>query len=341
MTGAMEGKSCFNGWRRHLVGLGFVCLISGTGWAQDAPAKAPDTVATPQQSDAKAAGDVVGDEVPPEVKLSKTSNAADRINQAWAILTDAVGSKRAPTRIQALAALGMLRGPRVERMITDAMGDPDVDVRTAAALAAGETKDRNLTTPLRDLLDDKEPQVAFTAAMTLWKMGDRSGEDILMSVVDGDRSTSAGVMRATGHKINKDLHDPAMLAKAGAMQGAYMLLGPFGYGLSAYNFIHQSGGDLSRAAAIEQIAQERIEPVHRELIAALGDKDLAVRAAAAKGLAEYRDNATSMALYALFADSKYPVRLTAAAAYLRTTGTPGPPTTVSGASARGATAGHS
>ena len=76
-------------------------------------------------------------------------------------------------------------------MITDAMGDPDVDVRTAAVLAAGETKDRNLTTPLRNMLDDKEPQVDFTAAMTLWKMGDKSGEDILMSVVDGDRSANA------------------------------------------------------------------------------------------------------------------------------------------------------
>jgi hypothetical protein len=32
-----------------------------------------------------------------------------------------------------------------------------------------------------------------------------------------------------------------------------------------------------------------------------------------------------MAIYKLFADPKQPVRLTAAAAYLRTTGVPGPP----------------
>jgi HEAT repeat protein len=49
-----------------------------------------------------------------------------------------------------------------------------------------------------------------------------------------------------------------------------------------------------------------------------------VRAAAAKALAEYRDQATSNAIYPLFADKKYPVRLTAAAAFLRTTGVPGP-----------------
>jgi hypothetical protein len=131
-------------------------------------------------------------------------------------------------------------------------------------------------------------------------------------------------MHGTEHKINKDLHDPAMLAKLGAMQGASMLLGPFGFGIAAFNFIHQSGGDLARVSAIEQISQERTEPIHKELVAALGDKDLTVRAAAAKALVDYRDKPTSMAVYALLADSKQPVRLTAAAAYLRTTGTPGP-----------------
>jgi hypothetical protein len=35
-----------------------------------------------------------------------------------------------------------------------------------------------------------------------------------------------------------------------------------------------------------------------------------------------------MAVYALLTDSKQPVRLTAAAAYLRTTGVPGPPAAV-------------
>ena len=103
-----------------------------------------------------------------------------------------------------------------------------------------------------------------------------------------------------------------------------MLLGPFGFGLSAFNYIHKSGGDLSRASAIEAISQEKIEPVHKALIDALEDKDLVVRAAAAKALVDYHDNETQRSLYALLNDPKHPVRLTAAAAYLRTTGVPGP-----------------
>jgi hypothetical protein len=147
-----------------------------------------------------------------------------------------------------------------------------------------------------------------------------------MAVVDGDRSAGPTLMHGTEHKINKELHDPASMAKLGAMEGATMLLGPFGFGITAYEFIKQSGGDLARVSAIEAVAQERTEPIHKELVAALGDKDLTVRAAAAKGLVDYHDKATQTAVYALLADPKQPVRLTAAATYLRTTGTPGPVT---------------
>ena len=268
---------------------------------------------------------VVGDSGPVSVQSAEASTPKQRSAAAWKILAGAMeDGKRPQTRIQALAALGFLHSPRSSRMIADAMKDEDLDVRTAAALAAAQTGDRTLTTNLRQLLDDKEPQVAFTAAGTLWCMGDRSGEDILMAVVDGERSASPTLLNGTRHKISKDLHDPGMLARLGAMQGASMLLGPFGFGIAAYEYLHTSGGDLSRVTAIEDLSQEKTEPIHKELIAALADKDQAVRATAAKALVGYRDRATSNAVFLLLNDPKYPVRLTAAAAYLRTTGVPGP-----------------
>ena len=300
---------------------------------QEKPAAEPD----------KSAGKVVGENGTAETSQAETGDdksaarseqpapmpslmqsAAERKRTAWRMLEDASKDKRAQTRIEALAALGMLRCPDSERLIGNAMLDPDLDVRTAAALAAGQTRNPNLTTNLRNLLDDKEPQVAFTAAMTLAKMGDRSGEDILMAVIDGDRKTHPGVLEGTGHKISRDLHNPAKLAKLGAMQGAAMLLGPFGFGIAAFEFMRQSGGDAARAAAIEQVAQEKTEPIHRELLDALRDKDPGVRAAAAKALVDYHDKETQDAVYTLLLDPKDPARLTAAAAYLRIMGVPGP-----------------
>jgi HEAT repeat protein len=314
---------------------GCAVLLTGFFWTACATVHAQDA-SKPQKAVTPADGAAVGDQDQP-VALPAAATPQDRERQAWKLLTDGTTDAKHPqTRIQALAALGMLRAPRSEKMIVDAMADPDLDVRTAAALAAGLTKDRNLTTPLRNLLDDKEPQVAFTAAMTLWKMNDKSGEDILMAVVDGERGASANLINGTKHKINKELHDPAAMARLGAMQGATMLLGPFGFGITAFEFIRQSGGDLARVSAIEQVSQEKTEPIHKELLAALGDKDLTVRAAAAKALVDYPDKPTSSAIYALLADPKLPVRLTAAAAYLRTTGTPGPVAAVAAKSTAGA-----
>jgi HEAT repeats len=264
---------------------------------------------------------------------SPTTDAAtpttDRLHQsvqtntqeAWEILTTAVqDSKHPDLRTQALAALGTLGdSAHAATLIVAAMKDPDFDVRTAAVLAAGQTKNRNLTTDMRSMLNDKEPQVAFAAATSLWKMNDRSGEDILIAVVDGDRKATAGLKDSTMHTVKKDLHSPSTLARIGALQGASVLLGPFGFGITAYEYMRKNGGDSARAAAVEQLSQEKTGPVRATITAALDDKDPAVRAAAAKAVGtDYRDKAASDALLPLLDDPKPPVRLTAAAAYINT-----------------------
>jgi HEAT repeat protein len=240
---------------------------------------------------------------------------------AWNMLSEAVKpDKHAETRIQALAALGLLGGnPRSLALIRTAMLDKDIDIRTAAVLAAGQTRSPNIAADLRRMLDDKEPSVDFAAALSLWKMHDRSGEDILTAVADGDRKTAGGLVDTTSHTISKNLHDPTGMAKFGAMQGAYMLLGPFGIGLTAYEYLHRNGGDAARVSAIEAIAQNHTAPIRAELIGATTDKDLGVRAAACKALSRYHETDVPPAIAKVFDDAKPPVRFTAAAAYLIST----------------------
>ena len=270
------------------------------------------TTTTPAQEDQTA---------PPSARNRTETTVAQNQDEAWSMLTDAVeDSKHADLRIQALAALGTLgANPRSEKLIASAMTDPDVDVRTAAILAGGQTKSRNFTTGIRAMLDDKEPQVAFAAATTLWKMNDRSGEDILVAVANGDRSANPGMMNGTMHRVSKELHDPAALARLGALQGASMLLGPFGFGITAIEYMRKNGGDDARVSAIEQLSEEKTQPIRKELIDALTDKDPAVRAAAANALGSYRERSIPTALLPVFDDTKAPVRLTAAAAYIRAT----------------------
>jgi hypothetical protein len=299
-----------------------LCLISASS-AQN-PAPSPSQKSTQRSADQKSATPDDDDtDIAPTDRLHRT--VAENTSEAWQTITTALNDpKHADVRTQALAALGTLgNNARGEKLILSAMKDPDFDVRTAAILAAGQTKDRNLTTPIRQMLNDNEPQVAFTAATTLWKMNDHSGEDILVAVVEGDRKGTATLKDSTKHTISKDLHSPSTLARIAALQGASLLLGPFGFGVGAYEYMHKNGVDTSRVTAVEQISEEKIAPIRSTLIEALNDKDPAVRAAAAKALGtSYHDKEISDALLPVFDDSKRPVRLTAAAAYINATSPP-------------------
>jgi len=84
--------------------------------------------------------------------------------------------------------------------------------------------------------------------------------------------------------------------------------------------VEEVQNNLHRVTAIEELSKKKTEPIRKELVDALDDKDPGVRAAAAKALGEYHDKATANALLPVFEDTKPPVRLTTAAAYIRSTG---------------------
>jgi HEAT repeat protein len=251
------------------------------------------------------------DQEEPDVKAITPS-----IDSAWGMLTTAT-HKATQTRIVALAALGTMGSdPRAAGLIREAMSNPELEVRTAAILAAGQTKNRALIPALRERLTDSEPQAVFTAAVTLWKMNDRSGEQFLRAVADGDRKATPGLMHGAKNDVNKELHNPQAMATLGATTGASILLGPFGFGVMAFEYMRKNGSNPARAAAIDLLAQSHAPGIDAELMDALGDKDVAVRAAAAKALGQRHYAAATKRLGDLFSDPKLPVRLFAAAAYI-------------------------
>ncbi len=287
-----------------------------------APQQATQATTAPAQT-AQPADDDTAPAAPPTDRTRRT--IAQNTAEAWSILKAASADSRQPdTRAQAVAAVGTIQGSRLtHKLIADALNDSDLDVRTAAILAAGATKDKGLYGKLRQMLDDKEPQIAFTAAITLWKTGDKSGEDVLMAVLDGERKTDAGLIKGTERSADKELHSPTKLAEFGARQGISMFAGPAGYGLTAWDYTHKHTGENPRVTAIDLLAQEKTANVHNSLLAALDDKDPQVRAAAARALGDYRDKATGISLLTTFGDGKIAVRLLGAAAYIRVTGTGG------------------
>lgn len=242
------------------------------------------------------------------------------IAHAWEVLETGLKSDKAQDRISAVIALGtMYRSKRAADEVEVALTDHDRDVRLAAVDAAA-TMDTPLLIPaLRKSLDDPAADVSFTASEVLWKMGDHSGQDILVEVLAGERKSGPGFFKSELHTANKDLHSPNTLAIIGAEQGAYALMGPFGIGLDAARLMvkSSSSANTARVTAVILLSRDKSAATNRELISAMKDKDYFVRAAAARGVANFHNAETLTALLAAFDDSKPLVRYMAAAGYIR------------------------
>ncbi len=253
------------------------------------------------------------------VAQTAAETPAEAIKRCWQSLTDSVQDARhTETRTQALNALSSLGwSAHADGLIATAMKDPNLDVRTAAILAAGKTKSHSLIEPVRRLLDDAEPQVVFAAATTLWKQfADKSGEDILAAIAAGDRKANPSLIHGAEHDISRTLHSPSALEKIGLVTGAGLVLGPFGFSISAVEYARNNGGDSARIQAIDLLAEDKTEGVRDQMKSALDDKDPGVRAAAVKVLGNFHRSHDSKAIATLLTDPKLPVRLAAAAAYI-------------------------
>ena len=245
------------------------------------------------------------------------------VQQCWQLLVDSVqDAKHTETRTQALNALSSLGwSARANGLIADAMKDPNLDVRTAAVLAAGKAKSPSLVEPVRKLLDDPEPQVVFAAATTLWKQfGDKSGEDILATIATGDRKANPSLIHGAKNDISRTVHSKAALEKIGIVTAAGMVLGPFGFSVSAVEYARKYGDDTGRLQAIDLLGEHQSEGVHDEMKSALEDSDAGVRAAAVRVLGSFHRPQDAEVIEPLLDDSKLPVKLAAAAAYINCVG---------------------
>ena len=250
-----------------------------------------------------------------------TTSVTTQTTAAWDLLNTAVAATKIEVqqaRIDAITALGTLGDfPHAVDLLRTAQKDQDRHIRLAAVAAMGASKKTIFIPDLKHALDDSAAEVSFSAAVGLWKMNDRSGESILSAVVAGDRKAKQGAIAAEKHQADQDLHSPSKLALIGAEQGAYAVLGPFGYGLSAIRRGKGDNGMSARTIAVTLLAEDKSTATEKNFIDALDDPDPAIRTAAARALGDYHSQEVLDALGDGFYDSKPQVRMMAAASYIR------------------------
>jgi HEAT repeat protein len=249
------------------------------------------------------------------------TSVTSQTNAAWDLLNTAASATKIEVqqaRMDAISALGTLGDfPHAVDLLREAQKDQDRHIRLAAVAAMGASKKTVFIPDLKRALDDSAAEVSFSAAVGLWKMNDRSGESILSAVVAGDRKAKQGAIAAEKHQADQDLHSPSKLALIGAEQGAYAVLGPFGYGLSAIRHGKGDNGISARTIAVTLLAEDKSTATEKNFIDALDDPDPAIRTAAARALGDYHSQDVLDALGDGFYDSKPQVRMMAAASYIR------------------------
>jgi HEAT repeat protein len=262
----------------------------------------------------------------PDMPVAKPAASApatvkSQTDTAWSMLDTAQANttpKGEQIRIDAVVALGTLGDfPRAVGWLSTALKDPDRYVRLAAVTGMGTSKQAVFLPQLKQALDDAAPEVSFAAAVSLWKMNDKSGEHVLQAVAEGDRKASRGLVSAEKHEADQDLHSRSKLETIGLEQGAYALLGPFGFGLSAIRSANGKNGIQPKVVATTLLAENSSTASMKIFINAQDDPDPLVRAAAARALGEYHTKDALDALSDSFYDVKPAVRLMAAASYIR------------------------
>ncbi|MGB7025013.1 MAG: HEAT repeat domain-containing protein [Candidatus Acidiferrales bacterium] len=256
---------------------------------------------------------------PPDLTPSALSR------QAWAILDEGAASHSLRKRTDAIAALSSMQGDdKAIKLIENGLVDKNLDVRRIAASALGNMDAKEALPALKKATDDPDPTVSFAAAEALWKMGDRSGAEIFYAVVLGNRHAAHGAVSSNIDDAKKTLHDPKALALIGINEGSGALLGPFSESITIAEVLAKDRSSSSRALSATLLGQHPTPDAEKILEDALADKNIAVRAAAARALGGFDDPALIKRLAPLMGAKGTPlikpvdsVRYMASAAVLR------------------------
>ena len=258
-------------------------------------------------------------------KTPPVTTPAGLEDQAWSILEGGAASHSLRKRTDAIAALSSMHGdPKAIKLIEAGLADKNLDVRRIAAAALGNMDAKQAIPALRKATDDPDPTVSFAAAEALWKMGDRSGTEIFYAVVLGNRHAAHGAVASNFNDAKKTLHDPRALAMIGINEGSGALLGPFSEGITIAEVLAKDRSSSSRALSAALLGEHPTPDTEKILEDALADKNVAVRASAAKALGGFHDPALIERLAPLMSAKGTPlikpvdsVRYMASAAILR------------------------
>jgi HEAT repeat protein len=244
---------------------------------------------------------------------------SDTVQRCRRMLDDAAQDKNPDIRksaAEALSLVGIRDSPL--QSLGPMLEDHDVTVRIAVISSLADFKDKSVIPLLKKALMDPVPEVDFAAAKALYELHDPDGLHFLLDVVSGESRASSSYLTKEKRNTLRLLHTPTKLFTTVAISAASF--GPvpgLGLGLSSAQGILSEPDASSRAAALLLIGNTHDPALKDAVASAFTDKEWSVRAAAANLSATHPFPEFQQRLVTLLDDDKDPVRLRAAAAYIR------------------------
>ncbi|MEQ1947526.1 MAG: HEAT repeat domain-containing protein [Bryobacteraceae bacterium] len=270
------------------------------------------TLAAQVPANTKAAPKAVAP-APAQARLSEDEMRARRM------MLDALSDKNPDVRKQAVVSLGLVgaREPFIS-LVESMLIDKDVYVRLAAVASLVDLKSTRTVGALQKALYDEAPEVTYAAAKQLWAMNDPEGRKAMMAVLSGEAKTSSGFLTLQTRDRLRMLHTPKTMFLFALKEGVGFAPVPgLGEGVSSLQDLLSDSNVSGRATAALLLGRDKSEDVLTALRDGLLDKDASVRAASVHSLALRNDPTLIEDIAPLLSDSRAPVRLRAAAAYVR------------------------
>ncbi len=193
--------------------------------------------------------------------------------------------------------------------------DKDVPCRIAAIGSLASFKDPKLVAIIETGLKDPVPEVNFAAAKALFEFKQPAGKAFLLGVLEGQDKATSGFITSEKRDVFRLLKTPSETF-TGVLANEFTLPG-VGSGFESELGLASSPETLARAAVILILDHQTDATTWNAILAALDDKEMSVRAAAAHAVAVHNDPALKGKLVPLLDDGKDAVKFRAAAGYLR------------------------
>ena len=249
---------------------------------------------------------------------AQTASTDPNVQKAKDILLKGVASGNPDTRSLAVMSASLIgdRSEVLNKLYSMLETEKDVPTRITIISTLGSFNNPAVVPSLQKALKDPVPEVDLAAALALWGLKQQDGKAFLLDALEGKQKTTSSFMSSEKRALARMTHTPTTTF-LGIVANQFALPG-LGSGMESAVGLSADPASMASSSVIFNLAKDKTDPtIWSAIVAAMGDKEWATRAAAVHAVAMHNDPTVIDKVIPLMDDKKDQVRFRAAAGYIR------------------------